>query len=122
MRTRLCSVMMAVFLVCGLYLPASAAQTGVDLTGKQWQESTRNEKLAFLYGASSVIAIEDIVAERAGKQPSLFVQGWLKAFKDTSWSEIEAQLDAWYASHPGQTGRHVLDVMWQEFLAPAIGR
>lgn len=116
---RLCSLVVALVLVCGACLPAAAAESGVDLTGKQWLDSSRNEKLAFLYGASNIIAIESMIAEKAGKEPSVFVRAWVKAFKDTSWSDIEAKLDNWYAAHPKQRDRHVLDVLWNEFLVPA---
>ena len=95
-----------------------SAESGVDLTGAQWLDSPRNEKLAFLYGASSIVAIESMIAERAGREPSVFVRSWMKAFRNTSWPEIEGRLDAWYAAHPGQRDRHVLDVLWKEFLAP----
>ncbi len=118
MRNRLCSLVIAALLTCGACLPASAAESGVDLTGAQWLDSPRNEKLAFLYGASSIVAIESMIAERAGREPSVFVRSWMKAFRNTSWPEIEGRLDAWYAAHPGQRDRHVLDVLWKEFLAP----
>lgn len=118
MRKRVCSLVLAALLACGACLSASAAESGLDLTGAQWLDSARGEKLAFLYGASSIVAIESMIAERAGREPSVFVQAWVKAFRDTSWPEIEGKLDAWYAAHPGQRDRHVLDVLWKEFLAP----
>lgn len=119
MRNHLCSLVVALVLVCGACLPAAAAESGVDLTGKQWLDSSRNEKLAFLYGASNIVAIESMIADKAGREPSVFVRAWVKAFKDTTWSDIEAKLDSWYAAHPKQQDRHVLDVLWNEFLAPA---
>lgn len=122
MRSRLCSLVVAAVLICGACLPVAAAGNNIDLTGKQWLDSSRNEKLAFLYGASSIVAIESMIADKAGREPSVFVRAWVNTFKDTSWSDLEAKLNAWYVSHPRQQDRHVLDVLWNEFLAPARAR
>lgn len=122
MRIRLCLLAITVLLAWGVWTPAIMAETNVDLTGRQWQESSRKEKLAFLYGASSIVAIENMIAEKAGREPSVFVRGWLTAFKDTSWTEIESKLDTWYATHPNQQERHVLEILWKEFLAPSLNK
>ena len=57
MMARFTKVVFAAALVCALCLPAVAAQSATDLTGKHWLQSSQNEKLAFLYGASNIIAI-----------------------------------------------------------------
>lgn len=102
--------------------PAAPAATGIDVTGTQWSQSTQNEKLAFLYGASSIIAIEQLIAQEQGKAPSPFVKAWVSAFKDTRWLDLQKKLDDWYAKHPEQAKRHVFDVLWFEFMVPAAGK
>ena len=120
MMARFTKVICAAVLVCGLALPAFAAKsTAPDLTGQHWQQSTQNEKLAFLYGASNIIAIEQLIAEKQGTKPSPFVEAWVKAFGNSNWSEIQQKLDAWYAAHPDKANREVFDVLWFEFMAPA---
>ena len=107
-------------MICGLSLPVSMAQAApADLTGVQWKASASSEKLAFLYGVSSTVAIEQLVAERQGVKPSPFVSAWMNAFGNASWKEIQKKLDDWYAAHPSDAERPVFDVLWYEFMAPA---
>ena len=47
MMARFTKVVFAAALVCALCLPAVAAQSATDLTGKHWLQSSQNEKLAF---------------------------------------------------------------------------
>lgn len=121
MRNCFVVLLVTMFLVCGLGSIAKAEEgTGLDLTGKQWLESTRNEKLAFLYGASSIVAIEHVLSEKTGEKPSVFVHTWMQALKDTHWSTLQEKLDAWYAAHPNNTNRQVFDVLWHEIMIPAV--
>ena len=112
MMARFTKVVFAAALVCALCLPAVAAQSATDLT-------SQNEKLAFLYGASNIIAIEQLIAQQQGTQASPFVTAWIKAFGNTNWTDIQKKLDAWYAAHPDQANREVFDVLWYEFMVPA---
>ena len=105
MMARFTKVVFAAALVCALCLPAVAAQSATDLTGKHWLQSSQNEKLAFLYGASNIIAIEQLIAQQQGTQASPFVTAWIKAFGNTNW--------------PDQANREVFDVLWYEFMVPA---
>ena len=119
MVVRCVKLILALALVCSLSLPALSASAVGDLTGQQWQASTPNEKLAFLYGASSIVAIEQLLAQKKGEQPSLFVGAWIKAFNNSNWMDLKDKLDAWYAAHPDQNNRQVFDVLWHEFMVPA---
>ena len=98
----------------------AAENPGLELTGQEWMQSSKNEKLAFLYGASSVVAIENMIAQKEGKAPTLFVQAWSNAFNSMSWTGLMDKLDAWYLTHPESQKRHVFDVLWNEFMAPAL--
>lgn len=119
MMVRFTKVFFAAALVCALCLSAAAAQSTADLTGKHWLQSSQNEKLAFLYGASNIIAIEQLIAQQQGTKASPFVTAWVKAFGNTNWMEIQKKLDAWYAAHPDQANREVFDVLWYELMVPA---
>lgn len=108
----------ALCLICALALPAGAETTVRDITGQQWAQSTKAEKLSFLYGASSVVAIEKAAADRGGREPSLFVTRWMDAFGGKTLSRIEGEIDTWYAEHPREHNRHVFDVIWYELIGP----
>ena len=110
----------AAVLCCGLSFGASPVKASpADLTGVQWKLSTSSEKLAFLYGVSSTVAIEQLIAEQRGVSASPFVKAWMAAFGDTSWKDIQKCLDDWYAAHPDDAERSVFDVLWYEFMAPS---
>jgi hypothetical protein len=89
-----------------------------EITGEVWMKSSQQEKLAFLVGAGSVVAIEHNIDLREADDPSRFTQGWVEAFKEKKWSEIAKQIDDYYAANPGQTNRLVIEVMWRELIAP----
>ncbi len=118
--------MAGVLCLLGLFgwavLPAGAQTEVPDITGREWAQSSKAEKLSFLYGASSVAAIEKIAAERAGREPSPFAGGWMDAFGDKTPAQIEAEIDAWYDRHPGNRNRHVFEVIWYELIGPKTGR
>lgn len=109
-------------------LQAGAPSNPVDqFTGVLWQHSTETEKLAFLFGVESAIAVEHFVnaeiteeAVKEGKKPvytlSPFEKGWMQAFKDVPREELARQVDAWYAAHPDQLQRPVMAVIWYEVI------
>ena len=105
-------------LVFGLAFGAAAQGVVDEIDGWAWLESARPEKLAFIYGASSVVAIEKEVSVQANKQASAFVQGWMRAFGDLTPEQVCGLLDDWYAKHPQDVKRNVYDVLWYEYIAP----
>ena len=120
MRKVFVAGMCAALLCCGLsFGVSSAGASPADLTGVQWKLSTSSEKLAFLYGVSSTVAIEQLIAEKQGVSASPFVKAWMTAFGDASWKEIQKCLDDWYAAHPADSKRSVFEVLWYEFMAPS---
>ena len=120
MKVRFLKCIGIAVLLCGLAVPALAdTAKPADFTGEEWRLSTTSEKLAFLYGVSSTVAIEHLVAERQGTEASPFVSAWMKAFGNESWTQIQKKLDSWYAAHPAELNRSVFDVLWYEFMAPA---
>ena len=96
MMARFTKVVFAAALVCALCPPAVAAQSATDLTGKHWLQSSQNEKLAFLYGASNIIAIEQPIAQQHGNASLPVRHGMDKSFR-------QHQLDG----YPEKTGRVV---------------
>lgn len=105
---------LAVLFFC---LPVQAAEiTAHDLTGKDWLQSTQNERLAFIYGVSNVVAIEQLIADKANVKPSIFVISWMGKFKNNDWQSIEQLVTDWYAENPTEAHRGVFDVLWYEFL------
>lgn len=111
---------MTLAVAVGLVLAASggllAAQPDVpDVTGTVWMKSTQQEKLAFLVGAGSAVAIESHIDAKNGA-PSKFTTGWIDAFGDETWSDVAARVDKYYSAHPDMTDRLVMDVLWKDLI------
>ena len=95
-------------------------------------ESSSDSKKAVIFGIETAIDIERMIndrmttnAVRAGKRPSTnlspFEIGWTKAFKDVLIADIVKAVDDWYAAHPGNENRLVMEVIWDEIVTPRLG-
>ncbi len=93
---------------------------GTELDGYSWTKSTDNEKQTFLYGAGSAIVLEYHVREKHQEEPSRFVQGWVEACADLSWTQLAAKVDDYYAANPDKLQRHVFEVLWHEVIKPRL--
>lgn len=111
--------------------PVTAAELGGEaargeVNGLVWLASENHDKLSFLLGVESAIAMEHAIAaslaEKNGKAPPLssFHEGWMKAFEQTSRPKLAAAIDAYYRDNPSQRNRHVFDVVWTEMIVPAV--
>ena len=120
MTRKLSSIIGIVLLLGCLALPAMAEEQAPEFTGILWLQSLQSEKQAVLYGASSVVAVEKALAEREGRKASPFVEGWMQAFSTTSLPQLQEKLDEWYLTHPDGRVRLVFDVLWYEFMLPAL--
>jgi hypothetical protein len=91
-----------------------------EITGSVWMKSSHQEKLAFLVGASSVVAIEHHIDLKKADDPSKFTEGWVMAFKDKKWTEIVDKIDAYFAANPDKGDKLVMDVVWNELILPTM--
>ena len=96
-----------------------------QLTGKVWLESSSDSKKAVIFGIETANDRMTTNAVRAGKRPSTnlspFEIGWTKAFKDVLIADIVKAVDDWYAAHPGNENRLVMEVIWDEIVPPRLG-
>ena len=75
-----------------------ATQTGVPLVhGPIWENSTRDEKRAYLVGvANTLVVAEAVKAKRRGEDPSTSI----------------ARIDAWYKANPERRDLPVIGVVY----------
>ena len=121
----------SVLLLCAIVLPvwpadgAEPASVG-NLNGYVWMDSSDMEKLSFLLGVESAIAMEMALAEEEQKALgtpvplSAFQEGWLTAFANTPRQIIAERVTRFYTFEPSQKKRHVFDVIWTEMIVPAL--
>lgn len=109
----------------------TATNPADQFTGKYWVNSKPENQEAYLYGIESAIEVEKVVnskqvalAAKEGKKRayalSPFVKGWMTAFKDVPRKDIRESVDRWYAEHPDELARPVLNVIWFELIAPKL--
>ena len=113
---------------------ASGADSGAvsesvgALNGYVWMDSDNANKLSFLLGVESGIAMEMALDQEQAKRTgtpavlSPFQRGWTAAFDNTPRQAIVDRLDAFYTANPSQKKRHVFDVLWEQMLAPSVRR
>jgi len=107
-----------------------------QLTGEAWLNSEEDAKIAVLFGVELAIDVERAIsaqmqadAKKARKKAKVqatnlspFETGWHKAFSGVALSDIAKQIDGWYAEHPDQKKRLVMDVIWFEIVQPKLGK
>lgn len=113
----------------------AAPQNRIEqLTGKAWLASSQEARVALLCGIELALNVEkmgtDMANAEIAKNPratksdfeevSPFAQAWYKAFATVPLRDIAAQIDAWYAAHPGQEDRLVLAVIWVELMKQPV--
>ena len=121
----------AALLVCAALLAprhafaADATPVG-SLNGYAWMDSDNSNKLSFLLGVETAIAMEMALSQEqqkiTGKPGPLspFQQGWMAAFDNTPRQTIADRIDAFYVANPSQKNRHVFDVLWEQMIVPAF--
>lgn len=111
--------------------PVTAGNPVGQFTGKYWVDTSGSSKEAYLFGIESAITVEYFVnskmtakAAKAGKKPaymlSPFEKGWMEAFRNTTRKEMIDEINKWYAEHPQNLDRPVMDVIWYELIEPRL--
>ena len=91
------------------------------VTGKHWTESSEQQKKAYLIGIANVLQVE--IAYQAGNSPpdsQSLVSRFAKGLKGQTLDTVREQLDRWYAAHPDQLQRPVIETIWFEIVAPGL--
>lgn len=94
------------------------------VTGEHWTGAALAEKRAYLFGVGNILEVEQAMAgdDYAAMHGRSIVPVLLEGLSGTSIADIVAQLDKFYADHPGQTSRPVLEVLYIEMALPRMGR
>lgn len=103
-----------------------------QFTGKYWVDTPETAKEAYLFGIESALEVQYYISKKMSadnstrsKKASVFTlspfgQGWMKALAGVPRKEIVAQVDKWYADHPQQLDRPVMNVLWYEVIKPRL--
>jgi hypothetical protein len=91
------------------------------VTGKQWTESSDVAKKAYLVGIVNLVQVEMAFEEGKGPPDSQSILPRLaRGMKGQTLDSVRQGLDRWYAAHPDQLRRPVLDTIWFEMVVPGL--
>jgi hypothetical protein len=115
--TLLLPVLLAVF-----GATAWAAQDLVIVNGEHWASSSLEQKRAYLFGVGNVLEIEQAMAGDSYKdmRGRSIVPVLLEGLSGIGIANMVTQLDKFYAAHPGQAKRPVIEVLYLEMALPNL--
>ena len=91
------------------------------ITGKHWTESSEQMKKAYLVGIANVLQVE--TAYQANNPPpdaQSVVPRFVRGLKGQTLDSVREGLDRWYAAHPDQIQRPVIETIWFEMVVPGL--
>jgi len=93
------------------------------VTGEHWVKSSDELKKAYLIGVANVLQIEQAYqASSPTTDAQSLVPRWAKGLKGQTLDSVRDQLNRWYAAHPDQIRRPVLETIWFEIVVPGSSK
>jgi hypothetical protein len=102
--------------------PASEVQL---LTGKTWQELSRDHKIAYIWGIGNLVELERTNLGSQQPQPPTgdrksFIPHLAYGLSGISIAQIVDRVDAYYKAHPDQLNQPVLNAIFQDIVMPRL--
>ena len=123
MATRL-RMRMAVFVACMAVTMMSGVVRADEIalvTGEHWTKSSEELKKVYLVGIANLIQVE--TAYYGATPPSdaqSFVPRMVRGLKGQTLDSVRDGLNRWYAAHPDQLQRPVIETIWFEIVVPGL--
>ncbi|WP_422419622.1 hypothetical protein [Pseudomonas sp. GZD-222] len=99
-----------------------ARAEGVALiTGEQWLQSSEHLKKVYLIGIANAYEVE--AAYYKAKPPSdehSLIPRFGRGLKGQTLDTVREGLNQWYAAHPDQVKRPVIETIWFEMVVPGL--
>jgi hypothetical protein len=114
----------AAFAAC-LALTALSSGARADevplVTGEHWVKSSDELKKAYLIGIANVVQVETAY-NKANPPPDVqsLVPRMVKGLKGETLDTVREGIDKWYAAHPDQLQRPVIETIWFEMAVPGL--
>jgi len=101
-------------------LPVGAGEAKL-LTGDVWQKMSKDEKVAFIWGAGQIVTIEQAIMDKLPEmQQENFSAKVVEGMADTEMNQVVSTIDGFYAANPDKLDRAVFRVIWDEMIRPNI--
>jgi hypothetical protein len=91
------------------------------VTGEHWTKSSADVKKAYLVGMANIVHVE-LAYEGANPAPDAqsILPRMVKGLKGHSLDTVREALDKWYAAHPEQLQRPLVETIWFELVVPGL--
>lgn len=108
-------------MLCGTLVFAAEEVPLAD--GHGWEASSQLEKMAYIVGISNFMSIEYAYQHRNDDPPDsdqTMVQVLWDAAENVGVETAIAAIDKWYAEHPDEKDKAVLNVIWVLWVEPHL--
>ena len=114
-------MLFAASLVLAVATGIAGAQEIPVVTGEHWTRSSVEMKKAYLVGMANIVLIE-IAYEGANpvSDAQSILPRMVKGLKGQTLDSVREALDRWYAAHPDQIRRPVVETIWFELVVPGL--
>jgi hypothetical protein len=91
------------------------------VTGEHWSKSSEEVKKAYLAGIANIVQVEMAYgAPNAAPDAQSIVPRMIKGLKAETLDSVRESLNKWYAAHPDQMQRPVIETIWFEMVVPGL--
>lgn len=122
MKLQLRGLILLAFTVLAVAAAGMARADEVPLvTGEQWTKSSEDMKKAYLVGIANIARLETAYAA-ANPPPDAqsIVPRLVRGLKGQTLDSVRDALNRWYAAHPDQLQRPVIETLWFEMVVPGL--
>jgi len=91
------------------------------VTGKQWTESSDQMKKAYLVGIANLVQVESAYYnDKPPGDTQSIVPRLARGLRGHTLDSVRQRLDNWYAAHPDELGRPVIETIWFDMVIPGL--
>ena len=108
-------------LIAAAAMPARAGDVPL-VTGEHWTKASEAEKKAFLVGAANVISIQYELRKNDRRPQPDMINALVTNLQPMSLTDISKGIDDYYAAHPDQVSRAVVEVIVTDVAKVEPGR
>lgn len=90
------------------------------LTGEFWQTLSPDAKVAFVWGVGNLVEFERAQAGAGDAGRKSFIPLLVQGLKGRAINDVVRAVDAYYAGHPGELRRPVIDAIFQAVVLPEL--
>ena len=120
MKKLISSLAVAASLMCASPVFANAEDDMKQVTGSHWSQSTDELREAYLYGVGNMLEMEQAMHDDAISSKNSMVPVLIKALSPMTLDQVKDSLTNWFASHPDQADRPVVEVLYVEIALPRL--